>query len=94
MEVERPPGTDSSRRQHRRRETDRDLETDMLSTDLPSSERPRQAVDTCLPPHIAALTEGVTHQPRGQPAAGASTMCEYAEMGEKDVENLEHYEGR
>lgn len=66
----------------------------MLSTDLPFSERHRQAVDTCLPPHIAALTEDVTRQPRGQPATGAATMCEYAEMGEKDVENLEPCEER
>ena len=59
------------------------LWTAVPPTDPSSGTWHRQAIDTCL-------QEDAT-QTYGQPAAGATTMCEYVvDRWEREVEQLEH----
>ena len=70
-----------------KRKIDRDLQTTMTPTDLPSSAQLRPAIDTCLLPRHTAWVENVgTHQLCGQPAAGATTILLVCggQMGEKE----------
>lgn len=46
--------------QHRRRRTDRELQTPKPLTDLPSSACHRWAIDTCLLTHHTAMMEDIT----------------------------------
>lgn len=83
--------------QCRWREADRDLRTAVPPTELPSSAQHRQALNTRLQT-CHTQVDGGCHpgiwQPHGQPAAGATTMCEYVMVRWERIQVEQHHEER
>jgi hypothetical protein len=80
--------------QREKRKTDRDLQTCMPPEGLPSSTRPRRAVDIRLPPHQAA--QRMSRQPVGslQQEPPQCVSMWWPDEREREEEYIEHHEER
>lgn len=82
-------------RQCRKRKTDRDLQIAMPPTDLCSNKHHRQATDTHLLPRHTGCMENIIQEPASlqQEPPQCANMW-WSDGGEREVEQLEHYEVR